>query len=237
ASPLAWPLGTVYADPGATALDNVDGTISLNIVVNSTAVNTALLGSYVVTYNVTDAAGNAAVQVTRTVNVTDQTLPVVTPPANIVVPAVDATGTPASNAAIVAFLAGATALDNVDGILTAFITNNAPAQFPLGATIVTFSVTDAAGNVGTAQATVTVTDQTVPVITLVGANPLTWTLGTPYVDPGATASDNVNGDLSASIVVDASGVNTAVAGPYSVIYTVTDAAGNVAQITRTVNVQ
>ncbi|MDX2504375.1 MAG: DUF5011 domain-containing protein [Gammaproteobacteria bacterium] len=61
--------GTAYVDAGATAQDNVDGDISANITATSTVdVNT--IGAYSVTYNVSDAAGNAATPVTRTVTVT-----------------------------------------------------------------------------------------------------------------------------------------------------------------------
>jgi hypothetical protein len=63
------PSGTAYTDAGATAADNIDGDISASIVVTN-PVNTAAVGSYTVTYNVQDLAGNAAVQVSRTVNVT-----------------------------------------------------------------------------------------------------------------------------------------------------------------------
>jgi hypothetical protein len=63
------PSGTAYTDAGATAADNIDGDISASITV-SNSVNTAVVGSYTVTYNVEDFAGNAAVQVSRTVNVT-----------------------------------------------------------------------------------------------------------------------------------------------------------------------
>ena len=56
---------------GASATDNIDGNISANIVVGGDTVNTNLAGTYIVTYNVSDAAGNAASQVTRTVNVNE----------------------------------------------------------------------------------------------------------------------------------------------------------------------
>jgi len=59
-------VGATYNDAGATALDNVDGDVSGNIIV-SNPVNTSLTGTYIVTYNVNDAAGNHAIQVTRTV--------------------------------------------------------------------------------------------------------------------------------------------------------------------------
>ncbi len=64
-------VGDSYSDAGATANDNVDGDISENITVGGDTVNTGAAGTYTVTYNVSDAAGNAAVQITRTVNVSD----------------------------------------------------------------------------------------------------------------------------------------------------------------------
>jgi VCBS repeat-containing protein len=66
------PSGEAYTDAGATAVDNIDGDVSGSIVTNN-PVNTAVVGAYTVTYNVQDSAGNDAVQVTRTVNVTAAT--------------------------------------------------------------------------------------------------------------------------------------------------------------------
>ena len=61
-------VGTSYTDSGATASDNYDGDITSNIVSVNT-VDTSTIGTYTVTYNVSDANGNAAAEVTRTVNV------------------------------------------------------------------------------------------------------------------------------------------------------------------------
>ena len=61
--------GDVFNDAGAIASDDVDGDISANIIVGGDSVDTATAGSYIVTYNVSDAAGNLATQVTRTINV------------------------------------------------------------------------------------------------------------------------------------------------------------------------
>ena len=60
-----------YADAGATATDQEDGDITSRIVVTNT-VDTTLLGTYTITYNVSDLSGNAAKPVTRTVNVQPQ---------------------------------------------------------------------------------------------------------------------------------------------------------------------
>ncbi len=83
-------------------------------------------------------------------------------------------------------------------------------------------------------------DTTAPVITLTGQNPVNVTLGTAYSDGGATAKDDVDGDITSKIVVTytpSQPTSTSPAGAYVVHYNVSDAAGNAAtEITRTVNV-
>jgi Bacterial surface protein, Ig-like domain/HYR domain/NHL repeat len=168
ATPQVLEGGTAYGELGATASDSVDGDVSGNIVIDASAVNTAVSGSYLVTYNVSDNAGNAATQVTRTVDVVDTTPPVVTPPASIIVAAVDnLTGTPSSEATIAAFLNGGSASDIVDGPVGAIVTG-VPAFYPVGVSTVTFRATDAAGNEGTATATITVNGR--PVFTAPNAS-------------------------------------------------------------------
>lgn len=65
-NPLEIYKGTTFSDPGATVTDNVDATRTIT---GSGTVNTATVGIYTLTYTATDAAGNVAVSVTRTVNV------------------------------------------------------------------------------------------------------------------------------------------------------------------------
>ena len=74
-----------------------------------------------------------------------------------------------------------------------------------------------------------------PVITLIGPSSIDLNVGEAYIEQGATASDNVDGDLTGSIVTSGS-VDTATAGVYIVDYSVSDAAGNSASVSRTVNV-
>ena len=64
--------GSTYVDPGATATDNVDGDITsrlstFGIGAVSTTVPTSASSPYIITYDVTDAAGNAATQGLREV--------------------------------------------------------------------------------------------------------------------------------------------------------------------------
>lgn len=79
-------------------------------------------------------------------------------------------------------------------------------------------------------------DTTNPVITLLGNAVVNLTVGDTYTDAGATAADDVDGDITTDIV-KVNPVNTAVVGTYTVTYDVSDAAGNEAnQVARTVNV-
>ena len=135
--PVSIEVGETYADAGATASDNVDGDITTSIVVVN-PVNTATVGEYTVTYNVSDAAGNAAVQVTRTVNVVDTTVPVLTLEGDAVV-TIEVNEIYTDD--------GATALDNYDGDITTFIVVVNPVNTAIvGEYTVTYNVSDAAGN-------------------------------------------------------------------------------------------
>jgi hypothetical protein len=77
-------------------------------------------------------------------------------------------------------------------------------------------------------------DQVAPVIALIGSNSLQIYKGATFSDPGATVTDNVD----ATRTITGSGtVNTATVGIYTLTYTATDVAGNLAlPVTRTVNV-
>ena len=66
-------LGDTYTDLGATANDDTDGDITTSIT-KTGDVNTTQVGTYTITYSVSDAAGNAATEVTRTVKVTSDKL-------------------------------------------------------------------------------------------------------------------------------------------------------------------
>ena len=72
ANPQTITVGTTYSELGATCSDDTDGPIT-TIMIDSSSVDVTTAGSYAVTYDCADAAGNDATQLTRTVNV-------VTPP-------------------------------------------------------------------------------------------------------------------------------------------------------------
>ncbi|NBS50643.1 MAG: DUF5011 domain-containing protein [Verrucomicrobia bacterium] len=73
-----------------------------------------------------------------------------------------------------------------------------------------------------------------PVITLIGANPLEIYKGSIFNDPGAMVTDNVDATRS---ITGSGAVDTSTVGIYTLTYTATDVAGNLAvPVTRTVNV-
>ena len=176
--------------------------------------------------------------VTASVN-KDTTGPSVSVPADISVAATDANGTAASDTAIATFLQGASASDATDGTVT--VTNDAPDIFPITATTVTFTAADSLGNVGSNTAIVTVSDQTAPVINapatqvILGTEAGLAATETVIVDffASVTATDNVDGALTS---IDNDGPDFYPFGETTVMFTVSDQAGNVGTAQTVVNI-
>jgi hypothetical protein len=78
-------------------------------------------------------------------------------------------------------------------------------------------------------------DTTAPVVTLTGSANPNLPFGQPYVEPGFTAHDGIDGDLSADIVVTGR-INPFVPGIQTITYTVVDRSGNRASVARNVRV-
>jgi hypothetical protein len=78
-------------------------------------------------------------------------------------------------------------------------------------------------------------DRTAPKITILGADMLTLNQCDAYTDAGATAWDNIDGDVTQKIVTS-NNLNTSVPGNYTYTYSVKDVAGNVGHATRYITV-
>jgi hypothetical protein len=135
---------------------------------------------------------------------------------------------------------GATADDAEDGDISAnvVIGGDVVDTDTAGTYVVTYDVTDSGGTpAAQVSRTVNVATNNPPVITLSGNASITLTVGDAFADPGATAMDDEDGDITANIVVGGDAVNTAAAGTYTITYNVTDMDGNAAtEVTRTVTV-
>ncbi|MCU4676923.1 DUF5011 domain-containing protein [Catenovulum sp. 2E275] len=173
-----------YTDAGATASDDVDGSVS---VTTTGSVDSSTIGSYTITYSAIDAAGNEATA-TRTVNVVDVTAPTIT--------VID------GNAEI--FIgdtytdAGATATDDVDSSITVSSTDDIDESMA-GSYTVTYTATDTAGNEATATRIVTVVVPTLSGTAAAGAA----IVGTVTVKDslGATKSEVIEADGSYNVDV------------------------------------
>jgi hypothetical protein len=134
---------------------------------------------------------------------------------------------------------GAVATDVVEGNISnrINITSNVNTNL-VGMYSVNYNVTNAM-NIAAPQVsrTVVVTpDNTAPVINLLGSlNDYLEVNTQPYQEPGYTASDNVDGNLTSFVVVSGS-VNHNVIGNYTLVYSVNDASGNSATAQRNVEV-
>ena len=131
---------------------------------------------------------------------------------------------------------GATATDDKDGNITANIrTNGVVNNTVAGIYYVSYAVNDKAGNIDSIVRTINVIapDTIKPIITLSGNNPDTVMQNKSYNDPGATATDNVDGNITNKIT-KLSTLDTSKIGTYIITYSVSDLAGNKATQVRTV---
>ena len=125
---------------------------------------------------------------------------------------------------------GYNAWDEYDGDLTDQVVVTSDGK------TVTYKVTDSNGNTFTANRDIFYDDPISPEITLLGEPEITFMEGEEFTDPGCTATDNVDGDITANIVVTGTVENT-VPGTYTLTYTVSDAWGNEVSTQRTVIVE
>lgn len=178
------------------------------------------LGATVVTWTATDPAGNFSTK-SQTVTVVDATPPLVFAPPDLSV-VVDPNSCTRDGATV--DLGTPVVSDNC-GI--ASMTNNKPANFPIGSTPVTWTVEDNAGNIATATQHVVVFDDTPPTVVAppdleveADANSCSWTV-IPSVLGTATSDDN----CAVAMVTNSAGSSLAV-GTHRVIWTVIDGVGN-----------
>ncbi len=219
----------------AVAADIVDS----NVTITHDAPAVFPRGVTLVTFRATDDSGNFTTG-SASVNVVDTTGPVVTAPASIVVQANSTGGAMASTPAIVAFLSQATAIDAVDTVPS--VINNAPSFFPLGNSVITFTATDADGNVGTATASVRVQDTLPPTISApaslsVEADMVGGILGNSPAILGLRASVFANDIADASLAISNNAPAFLTLGDTTIRFTATDDLGNSAFVDVVVSIE
>jgi hypothetical protein len=190
------------------------------------------LGTTTVTYTAVDLAGNDSVR-SFTVTVVDAQAPAIAGcPSDVLVN----TGAGATTCGATATWIAPTATDNctATGSLVWSNNHNPGDVFPVGTTTVTYTATDAAGNVSnTCSFNVIVTDNTIPVLAACPANITVFTgTGASTCDATATwieptATDNCTSAGNLVWTKSHTPGSVFAAGTTTVTYTATDASGNV----------
>lgn len=179
-------------------------------------VDSGHLGNYALNYQAAYLGVEA--ETVRTVRVVDTVSPVIT-----LVP-----DEPDLQAAPVYQEAGFSACDNYDGDLTAQVVRTEEEGRIL------YSVTDSSGNAATAERAIPIYDQYPPELTLLGGERTVLPLGMKYSDPGCTAYDRKDGDLTAQVTVSIDHPFVRyLPDSYQLTYRVTDSEGHESVATRT----
>ncbi|MBC1435126.1 DUF5011 domain-containing protein [Listeria rocourtiae] len=210
-----------------TAEDKVDGDISAKVSVDYSGVNFQKEGNYLVVYSVTNSNGKSA---STTVNMQ------ITAEAPVI-QAKDMSAIAGAKANDINWFTDVTAEDKVDGDISAEVNvDYSSVNFQKeGNYPVVYSVTNSNGKSASTTVNMQITAEA-PVIqakdmsAIAGAkaNDINW-----FTD--VRAEDKVDGDLSAEVNVDYSGVNFQKEGNYPVVYSVTNSNGKSASTT--VNMQ
>ncbi len=208
-----------YTEAGYKASNGIKD-MSKFVTVNG-SVDASKVGEYEIEY--VYRQGNREHKAIRTVKVVDTVSPVIALKGenSITVSKIDLFKEP-----------GYTATDNYDGDLTGAVKIEKKKITDTKYEII-YTAIDSSGNTATAKREVEIKDKVPPVITLKGNRTLYVIENNEYDDPGYTATDDADGNISSSVKVTGT-VNTAVRGTYNITYSVTDTAGNSATVTRQV---
>ena len=182
------------------------------------AVDDSVVGTYLLRYIA--QYGNHTGTAYRRVNIVDSYAPTITLVA-------DPNGYTLPNHTYVE--EGFTALDNYDGDITSRVVRTETPDK------VIYTVTDTAGNRTTVEREIVYNDPIAPELKLKGSQTITLKMGQTYHEPGYTATDNCDGDISGNVSVSGS-VNVNTPGKYTLTYSVKDTYGNVTNVYRTVQI-
>ena len=215
----------VYKDAGATAMDNVNGNISANIIITNN-LNVAKAGTYWFKYNVVDSNGNRATEIGRTVIVIADNIP----------PVLTVNGKLFDTISVYSgwLEPGFFATDACSGLVGPPTSSGTVIDSITGTYLIKYTATDKLGNSIVKTRTVVVVDKILPTNALKGFSSMTIPVYSKWVDPGVTVKDNYDKKLT---VIITGSVDTAHVGTYIINYSVTDASGNgPVVISRTVDV-
>jgi hypothetical protein len=196
--------------------------------------STSKAGTYQLSYYVVDSSGNVSEIIKRTVTVSE--VPAVpdeeAPALQLIGP-----GTVSITKNETYQELGFTVLDNVDQDLESrVIVRGEVNASRVGTYILEYSVSDLAGNTSEivtrsveVKEPIVIRDLEGPTLVLKGSNRITLYVGEEYKEPGYSAIDTVDGNLTSSVIIQGF-LSTSKAGTYQLSYYVVDSSGNFSEI-------
>lgn len=210
-------LNEEYKEPGVT-IKYQGKDISSEVKIDNN-IDLEKIGTYEVIYSI--KKGPFLIEKTRTVKVIDDIAPIIELDGEQ-----EITICPAKKFDEIGF----SATDNYDGDLTSKV------EILEEEDKITYTVHDSSGNKHSVFRTFIRKDIEKPKISLKGDTVLYISKGGSYNEPGFTATDNCEGDMTSSVIVDGK-IDTSTSGTQKVNYKVIDKAGNETVVTRTVYVK
>ncbi len=213
--------GQQYRELGATArfygtiLNKEPKDLEVNV---QGSVDTATVGTYTVIYSVERMGiSREKSRIVHVVDTKSPTISLVTDPDGFTLP-----GQPYEEE-------GYSAWDEYDGDLTAQVVRTDKEEE------VVYTVADSSGNSCQVIRSVVYNDPEPPVIILEGKTKMTVPAGGSFTEPGFTATDNCDGDVTDRVTVSG-GIDPYLPGDYTITYTVEDSFGNAVTASRVVTV-
>ena len=233
--------GDIFTDDGVTAFDHVDGDLTFRIV-PSGLVDMSTPGTYIRTYTVTDNSDNTATSActvtVKPVKKIDRDIPVITLQGADTIPFPSGVDSAGFFAAFVE--PGYSAYDTTEGVITEKVKVSKPFRFSDAYYYITYDVSDSSENRAEQKKRVFptgVTPDMKPWIDLVDADSIhSVVIGGIWVEPGYSAGDIVDGEITRLVVVDTSDLinHITTKGSYIISYTVVNSRGASAREVRQV---
>lgn len=209
-------LGEAYEENGATAtLNQLFGRRNLNVEITG-FVNTNKVGKYVITYSSNE--NNLKSEIVRIVNVIENVKPKLILTGDVI---------GCKNNNVIEY--NIEAIDSYDGNITKKV------KYKIENDNITFFVKDSSNNESTLTKKIKYIDEEKPIIKLNGTKNLYLKKGQEYIEYGATAYDECDGDISDNIKIT-NNIDINSLGVYEVIYSITDSYGNISEEKRVITV-
>lgn len=207
---------TNYKEPGYSASFLLKDLTSKVIVTSN--IDNQKLGTYEVRYDLSYGAYHT--KKTRYVNVIDRKKPIISLKGESSVSVCPSKSYVEE---------GYKAEDNYDGDITEKV------KLEVNKNEIKYTVKDNSNNEASITRKIIYEDKEAPTLTINGNNIINIYLGTTYEEPGYTATDNCEGDITDNVTISGS-VDTNTVGEYTLTYSVSDKNKNMSTITRKVKV-